>query len=334
MNIEKSVSVIIPYYNRHETIQAAIESVLSQTLQPTEIIVVDDGSSSESLRFLKNEYGGQTNLKIISQTNGGVSSARNTGLMKATGQFVAFLDSDDLWITTHLEKSIGLLNRFPEVIVTHSKFEYKFSGCNENQALINRLATRLAPWKSESSIKDVAENYYILRQDIASELLIKAKVKFSTSSIVINIKKMKSRVFFDIALPFAEDVDFISALILQGSVGYVDHLSSYYRIHENNTVSINSNLTHDKENIRIAKLRSMEKRIIYSGTPSLKIDVFTELSHRYYLIAQSLSDKKNYKRALEWYLLSFKLKANKASFKHIFVQKILPDFFANRLYKE
>jgi hypothetical protein len=254
--------------------------------------------------------------------------------MNATGQFVAFLDSDDLWITTHLEKSIGLLNRFPEVIVAHSKFEYKFSGCKENKALINRLANRLASWKSESSIKDVAENYYILSQDIASELLIKAKVKFSTSSIVINTEKMKSRVFFDVSLHFAEDVDFISALILQGSVGYVDNLSSYYRIHENNTVSINSNLTKDTENIRIAKLRSMEKRIIYSGTPALKMDVLAELSHRYYLIAQSLSDKENYKKALEWYLLSFKLNANKASLKHIVVQKLLPNIFANFLYKE
>jgi glycosyltransferase involved in cell wall biosynthesis len=334
MKNENCISVVIPYYNRHETINESIQSVLKQSLLPNEIIIVDDGSEESSFEFLNKEYDTHALIRIIKKKNGGVSSARNVGLTEAKGKYIALLDSDDYWAPTHLEKSIKLFCKFPQIVVTHSRFECIFTGCDNNQYLVNKIASRLLPWTYNAVNKDGGQNGYYIEKKCASALLIKAEVAFATSSIVIDTENLRRKVFFDVSLPFGEDVDFMSALALQGGVGYLDDIGSYYRIHQDNTVNIDKSLTKDSEAQRIKKLRSIEKRIIYSQNPKIKSNLINELSKRYYLIAQSLSDKKNYKRALEWYLLSFKLNANKASLKHIVVQKLLPDIFANYLYKE
>ena len=97
---QPDISVIIPAFNRAHTLPKALDSVLSQTLKPREIIVVDDGSTDETNAVLANYPG----LCIISQDNRGVSAARNMGIEKAGGEWLAFLDSDDEWLKEKLEK--------------------------------------------------------------------------------------------------------------------------------------------------------------------------------------------------------------------------------------
>ena len=97
---QPDISVIIPAFNRAHTLPKALDSVLSQTLKPREIIVVDDGSTDETNTVLANYPG----LCIISQDNRGVSAARNMGIKKAGGEWLAFLDSDDEWLKEKLEK--------------------------------------------------------------------------------------------------------------------------------------------------------------------------------------------------------------------------------------
>ena len=97
---QPDISVIIPAFNRAHTLPKALDSVLSQTLKPREIIVVDDGSTDETNAVLANYPG----LCIISQDNRGVSAARNVGIEKAGGDWIAFLDSDDEWLSDKLEK--------------------------------------------------------------------------------------------------------------------------------------------------------------------------------------------------------------------------------------
>ena len=89
-----SVSVVIPTYNRAGTVAAAIESALAQRDPPDEIIVVDDGSTDETAAVLAG-FGGQ--IIALPQANAGVSGARNAGIARAKGDWVAFLDSDDVW---------------------------------------------------------------------------------------------------------------------------------------------------------------------------------------------------------------------------------------------
>src|SRR3990167_5315453 len=89
-----TISVVIPCFNMQEYLSDAIDSVLSQTVKPHEIIIINDGSTDHSLDIAKS-YESQ-GVRVISQVNKGLSSARNTGLMNATGEFILYLDSDDM----------------------------------------------------------------------------------------------------------------------------------------------------------------------------------------------------------------------------------------------
>ena len=94
------VSVIIPTYNSAGYIEEALESVFEQTLQDFEIIVVDDGSTDGTGEVLR-KYGDR--IRYIYQENNGPASARNGGIRVARGEYIAFLDADDLWVSTKLE---------------------------------------------------------------------------------------------------------------------------------------------------------------------------------------------------------------------------------------
>ena len=101
------VSVIIPTYNRRDVIMKTVESVLSQTEQDLEVIVVDDGSVDDTQSIIKNLN--DNRVSYFYKTNGGPSSARNLGLSKANGKYLAFLDSDDFWPDNYLEVMTGYL---------------------------------------------------------------------------------------------------------------------------------------------------------------------------------------------------------------------------------
>ncbi|MGR5906428.1 glycosyltransferase family 2 protein [Bacillus paranthracis] len=89
------LSVIITNYNKEQYIAQCLQSVIEQTLKGIEIIVVDDGSTDNSMRVLERYEKQHNNLKVYRQQNAGVSAARNTGLQKANGEYVTFLDADD-----------------------------------------------------------------------------------------------------------------------------------------------------------------------------------------------------------------------------------------------
>lgn len=113
------VSVVIPAYNGAGHIGRAIESVLSQKHSADEIIVVDDGSTDDTAEIVTS-YG--TKVRLIQQQNAGVSSARNAGINAAVSEWIAFLDSDDEWLDSYLEKQMGLLKRNPELVWTTANF--------------------------------------------------------------------------------------------------------------------------------------------------------------------------------------------------------------------
>ena len=97
------ISVIIPTYNRAKTIAYCLDSVINQTLMPEEIIVIDDCSIDDTLQVVK--HYNHPLVKIIQlQKNSGAQKARNEGIKAATGEWIAFLDSDDLWMPEYLEK--------------------------------------------------------------------------------------------------------------------------------------------------------------------------------------------------------------------------------------
>lgn len=106
-------SVIIPVFNGEKFIQKAIDSVFSQTVSDWELIIVNDGSSDNTLSVLE-QYRENEKIRIISQPNSGVSVARNHGVEHSKGDYIAFLDADDIWNETHLEVMKNLIEKYPD----------------------------------------------------------------------------------------------------------------------------------------------------------------------------------------------------------------------------
>ena len=101
------ISVVIPTLNRINTLQRALDSVINQTYKPAEIIVVDNGSSDGTLKFLREQY---PKITILTENKIGVSSARNKGIKKSINQWIALLDSDDAWHPRKLEIQTNMLD--------------------------------------------------------------------------------------------------------------------------------------------------------------------------------------------------------------------------------
>jgi len=178
------ISVVIPMYNAQDTIIETVNSVLAQTYKGSfEIIVVNDGSTDDSSRILNNyiKSTGFNNIILINKENGGVASARNAGLKKAKGDWIALLDSDDSWIPEKLEIQMNILNNHKNI---------DFLGCNRNNEKTRVL------WKKKDELSKIT----------FKELLIKMYPQTSTAifrrSIISEIG------LYDESLRYAEDGDY------------------------------------------------------------------------------------------------------------------------------
>lgn len=122
--MNNSFTVIIPLYNKEPYIKRALETVLNQTYDNFEMIIIDDGSTDEGVRIVSSIQ--DTRIKVFSQMNSGVSAARNRGALLAKNQYLAFLDADDTWEPNFLQEISNLINEFPHagIYATNNKFIY------------------------------------------------------------------------------------------------------------------------------------------------------------------------------------------------------------------
>lgn len=140
------VSVVIPVYGVEKYIADTVQSVLIQTYQDFEILIIDDGSPDRSVEICKQFN--DPRIKILPQQNRGLAGARNTGIRVAKGEYFALLDGDDLWLPEKLEKHIQHLEKSPEVGISFSRAEF----INESG---DRLGTYLMPKLKDISILDL-----------------------------------------------------------------------------------------------------------------------------------------------------------------------------------
>lgn len=134
----KEVAVVIPTYNREKTIRRCIDSVLTQTYPVCEIIVVDDGSQDNTVRILEDEY--KDSVTVIKQSHKGAQAARNAGIVAATSEYIAFLDSDDEWLSRKIELQMKAMESNPDAVVCGNGYVeqngvkriFKFQGRNGN----------------------------------------------------------------------------------------------------------------------------------------------------------------------------------------------------------
>lgn len=146
---KKTVSAVIPTYNREKTIRRCIDSVLRQTYTVSEIVVVDDGSTDRTLEILADEY--KDKVKVIKQSHKGAQAARNAGIRAAEGEYIAFLDSDDEWTEKKTELQMQELAEKPDAVVCGNGYVVQdgrkhiwrvlgHSGCVYKMALVSPFA--------------------------------------------------------------------------------------------------------------------------------------------------------------------------------------------------
>ena len=118
------VSIVIPAYNAEPCLLETLESALSQTYPAHEILVIDDGSKDRTEEIARS-FGDR--VRYIKQQNQGIAGARNTGIREATGDWIAFLDHDDLFLPEKIEREVAELEKNPELVVVYSAFTYFYS---------------------------------------------------------------------------------------------------------------------------------------------------------------------------------------------------------------
>ena len=201
------VSVIIPVFNRSELLKRALDSVFSQSLPPRQVIVVDDGSTDDTIELLRSNY--SSTVSVISQENAGVSRARNVGISASSHEWIAFLDSDDEWHSRKLEKQLDFLTQNPEYQICHSDEIWIRKGIRVNP---KRYHAKSGGW-------------------IFSKCLPLCAI--SPSAVIVNRTVFSDVGLFDEELPVCEDYDMWLRVTSKYPVGFVDeHLVIKYGGHE------------------------------------------------------------------------------------------------------
>lgn len=202
------VSVIIPSYNSAKYLSEAIDSALNQTFKDFELIVVDDGSTDNTAEILS-KYGNK--IRCFSQENKGVSAARNRGIRESKGEYIAFLDSDDIWLPKKLELQMQKLSNNPE---------YTWSYCDKISVF-------------EDGIKEEDNNNLIkpLEGYIFDHLLVKNFIP--TPSVIIKRGCFESAGLFDENLLHLEDYDLFLRLAKDYPISFVNKKLFIRRVHQN-----------------------------------------------------------------------------------------------------
>lgn len=214
-------SVLIPLYNKEKYIHATIMSVLCQTFIDYEIIVVNDSSTDRSLEIvsqIKDER-----LKIYTKPNGGVSAARNFGIEKASHEYVAFLDADDMWNPTYLENVAKAINCFPSCGMILSG--YKMFEGEINNVVGIRNAKKVCP-----SDMFAIQDYF--------EACFKVRTILGLTSAVC-IKKVLLDSFetpFKIGINCGEDADLWLRIACKTNVAYINRPLMLYRFATENSL--------------------------------------------------------------------------------------------------
>lgn len=204
MPIRDNVSVVIPAYNSERTIERAIESTLSQSLPPKEIVVIDDGSRTPIAKRLT-QYGDR--LRVIRQVNRGAAAARNRGIMEARADWIAFLDADDEWLPRRLEVQAEAISRYPQIGFCFGAV-YRRSGGEQDIMKPQGMAERLL---ALSPIEAFQTSYRI------------------QTSVVLARREALLKSPFDASLRTAEDRDVWIRLLLR-TYGYciADPIAIHY----------------------------------------------------------------------------------------------------------
>lgn len=182
------ISVVIPLYNKEKQIAITLQTVLNQTFKDFEIIIVNDGSTDNSVAEVEKIK--DSRIRIINQKNAGVSAARNRGIEEAKYDLIAFLDADDEWKPEYLETQYNLFLKYPECSVFAVNYEFRDSNGKTTPTKVNKL-----PFSSEDGI---LSNYF----EVASY----SHPPLWTSAIVVRKDAINNIGGFPVGIKSGEDL--------------------------------------------------------------------------------------------------------------------------------
>lgn len=205
------VSVVIPTYNRAETIEKTINSILNQTYKSIEIVIVDDCSRDNTEQIINEKFSHIENLKYIKhEENKGGNAARNTGIENSKGEYIAFLDSDDQWLSTKLEKQM-------EKILKNKDCGLVYTYCANVDLDSNEVISYFGNEPGERPFeKLLCENFI-----------------GSTSSILCTKEALVQAGMFDESLPSCQDWELYIRIASKYSIDYIGEPLLRYYIHGN-----------------------------------------------------------------------------------------------------
>jgi len=206
------ISVIIPAYNAQKTILETVESVLQQTFVDFEVIIVDDGSQDSTLKIVSDIT--DSRLKVLSYPNAGACVSRNRGFAQAKGEFIAFLDADDLWTPDKLEAQLAALQANPQAAVA-----YSWTNCIDEASQFLRRGNHLS-----------------INGDVYAELLL-SDVLENGSNPLIRREALAAVGGFDESLTGVEDWDLYLRLAVNYKFVAVPSPQVLYRISTNSRSS-------------------------------------------------------------------------------------------------
>ncbi|KAA0257684.1 glycosyltransferase family 2 protein [Deferribacter autotrophicus] len=255
------VSVIIPVHNRITVLKDAIESVLCQTFKNFEIIIVDDGSTTDIATALKPYL---NLIKYIRfEKNRGVSAARNEGIRLSKGEYIAFLDSDDIWLPFKLEKQISFM--------TQNGFEV----CHTDEF-----------WYKKGVFINQGEKHKKFGGKILTKILDHCRI--SPSSFIAKKEVFYKSGIFNESLPIAEDYDLWLRIALFYRIGFLNLKTIVKRFF------LNDHLSHSVKNIeyyRLLALRKFYSKYKTHFNHEEKLKIIQMINRKEKIVASGLSKK-------------------------------------------
>lgn len=210
-------SIVIPLYNKEKQIANTIKSVQSQTFQDYEIIIVNDGSTDNSVEIVKQID--DKRIKLINQPNGGVSSARNTGIKNASFEYIAFLDADDEWMEDYLGTIFNMINQYPECDVFATNYKILDTNKNERVPVNINLAKFSKTLDNQCGILD---DYFDFASMTAPPLW--------TSAIICTKEAIENIGSFPIGIRAGEDLITWAKLAQKFKICFNKNIKAIYKI--------------------------------------------------------------------------------------------------------
>ncbi len=264
--VKKKISVVIPAYNAAEFIVETVESVLCQSHDNFEVIVVDDGSKDHTHELVATTFGER--IRLLKKPNGGVSSARNMGVAEASGDYIAFLDADDIWHPDKLLVQARALELFPESGVCYSDVAVSknrtrglsYPVFRDHSWTYDDIFDGKALLRIEKEGARQGE-YSLHSGDIFKYLMYNGMILPSASMIRRSLLE-ESKIAWDEADTYSEDSDYFMRLSMVTNFTYVDFpLITYRSVNTGERLSANRN---NPFRIR-GFLRSIEKNASAAG---------------------------------------------------------------------